>query len=277
MNEVLGSLLLKAKDIVGWNFARPRLPVLVALAKRYLAWSRTVKFDVGLRYDPVVRFIRRRESQAVPFRRILDVGCGPWGLGSYLGRECVGVDPATPGPDVPTRTNWILRIRGSVTALPFPDGCFDVVTSMDTLEHLPAPARAAALREMFRVASRGVVLGVPFGPKSEAYDRWAGEWERARRVLPDWRREHVANGLPAAELEVLVRSLAASRHARRMKVRKHENLGFLRFRWRILQALPQSHPAYGLVMAPLYAAARRLHVGSCYRRLYFVEFDVPLR
>ncbi len=49
-----------------------------------------------------------------------------------------------------------------VTALPFGDKQFDVVTFLETLEHIPATERA--IQEVCRVAQRGVIISVPSKP-----------------------------------------------------------------------------------------------------------------
>ncbi len=54
------------------------------------------------------------------------------------------------------------RVCASVLALPFAARSFDAVTCLEVLEHLDDPA--AAVRELARVARRGVVLSVPFEP-----------------------------------------------------------------------------------------------------------------
>ncbi len=53
----------------------------------------------------------------------------------------------------------IQAIHGDVTALPFEDRSFDVITMLEVLEHIPATQQALA--EICRVASRFVVLSVP--------------------------------------------------------------------------------------------------------------------
>ena len=265
-------LQARVKRALRWDTPLPRFPSIVGLLKRYLRWSRTVTFDVDLRYAVPVRFLRRNWTALGAHLRILDAGCGPYGLASRLEKECVGVDVVHPDTSVAPRISGILRVQASITALPFRDGSFDVVTSMDTIEHLSPSERPAAIRELFRVASRAIVLGVPFGPKSVRYDRLARTRELACGQEPGWRREHVMNGLPGSELDELVYATAAARGIARLRTRKHENLGLLKVRWRIGLALPQFHPAYGLVMVPLYAIAKSLHVGACYRKVYFAEF-----
>lgn len=49
-------------------------------------------------------------------------------------------------------------VRGDATALPFADGSFDVVMTGMFLHHLDDSAVVAVLREMNRVAARGVVI-----------------------------------------------------------------------------------------------------------------------
>jgi ubiquinone/menaquinone biosynthesis C-methylase UbiE len=101
---------------------------------------------------------------------VLDVGCGPAHLAAALagrGVRYVGVDRSTgmlrrahrsgrgSGPRRPH------LVRADVEALPFPDGCFDVVVSTGVLGLLELRARRTALSELARVSKGDVRLLEP--------------------------------------------------------------------------------------------------------------------
>ena len=91
---------------------------------------------------------------------LLDVGCGGFGLASFLPDvSVVGVDLETPSETV---SNLKFRV-GSVTSLPFPDRSFLVVSCIDVLEHLPEAERERAVRELVRVASETILIACPHG------------------------------------------------------------------------------------------------------------------
>jgi GT2 family glycosyltransferase len=61
-------------------------------------------------------------------------------------------------------------IHASGVHLPFRDGAFDLVCSLDTLEHIPVEQRLAFLAELLRVSRDGLYLAFPF---DSASNRWA--------------------------------------------------------------------------------------------------------
>lgn len=116
-----------------------------------------------------------------PTTKILEVGCGPHGIGFFLGEgEVVAVDPladlydrtfawARDGANVRT-----LRARGE--ELPFPDGTFDLVISDNVLDHTRDPR--AVVAEIARVLKTGGVFYVtlnvhrlPFHLVTRAHER----------------------------------------------------------------------------------------------------------
>lgn len=91
-------------------------------------------------------------------RSLLDVGAGSGFSSSYYpgGVRVVACDYAAGMlAGNPTRD----RVRCSAGALPFAGGAFDVVTCWELLHHLDDPV--AALREMWRVAARRLVVFEP--------------------------------------------------------------------------------------------------------------------
>ncbi|RXZ72429.1 class I SAM-dependent methyltransferase [Agromyces albus] len=97
-----------------------------------------------------------------PGTRVLDVGCGSGeflALLADLGAEAVGVDPAPGMVAVARRSLPDADIReGDFSALPWPDGTFDVVTAVNSLQF--ADDMVAALREATRVLRPGGRIGI---------------------------------------------------------------------------------------------------------------------
>jgi len=92
-------------------------------------------------------------------RRALDVGCGTgvWldRLGSTYGVDGTGIDVSRKSLDT-AQAQSVGRnafALADARALPFADGSFDLITSLDVLEHIDHPEQA--LLEMMRVSSSG--------------------------------------------------------------------------------------------------------------------------
>jgi len=112
--------------------------------------------------------------------RVLDAGCGTGGMLRYLRcfGEVWGVDLspfALPYAQHRAEGRAGMHLaRASVTALPFHDEVFDLVTSFDVIYHIAVADDAAALKEFYRVLRPGGVLFL----RVPAYDRLRGAHDR---------------------------------------------------------------------------------------------------
>lgn len=117
---------------------------------------------------------------------ILDAGCGEGFFTRYVAER--NPNASVTGTDLSEDAiNYASKHFGTaakfsaanIFALPFEDNAFEVVICSEVLEHLETPA--AALSEVVRVASRGVVLSVPLEP----YFKFFNDLARSLGISPD--------------------------------------------------------------------------------------------
>jgi SAM-dependent methyltransferase len=127
-------------------------------------------------------------------RSVLDVGGLPGQLDAFLPRAKVLAANITDPADLIV----------DPSALPFRDGVFDATTSLDVLEHVPAPMRKGFVAEQLRVSGGRTVLCCPLGsPEHVAAEAEIHAWYRDLTGEDHpWLVEHAENGLPTlAELQ----------------------------------------------------------------------------
>jgi len=117
--------------------------------------------------------------------------------------------------------------------LPFPDRSFDIVTSLDTAEHVRRAERAAWIADFFRVARRAVILCGPLG--TDVQSRIDRELNELHRTLfghdHHYLSEHVACTMPDLEE---IRSWVQGRSYRLLfdgDARVYERQQSVLFRW----------------------------------------------
>ena len=145
-------------------------------------------------------------------RALLDAGCGtgvtlPWAAALLDADRSVGVDLSPHALAHCRNRGQRDLVHASVLALPFRDQCFDLVTSVDVLQHLPLPdGDARALTDAYRVLRPGGVLfirtnarrpGDDGTPGAHDYQRYTTELlaERVRAAGFEVVRLTYANGL----------------------------------------------------------------------------------
>jgi SAM-dependent methyltransferase len=96
--------------------------------------------------------------------RALEAGCGTGYLTHLLQRErgwpIVPLDFSSDGLHHARELGVRNPVQGDIRCLPFDDGAFDLVLSLDVLAHLPRGEEFRAARELVRVARRGGLVVV---------------------------------------------------------------------------------------------------------------------
>lgn len=138
-------------------------PAVIAIAKKYGQeyWDGDRQYGYGgYRYDGRWRAVARdliAHFGLKPGMRVLDVGCGKGFLVKDLMLECPGLEAF--GLDISRyalmhcEREVIGRLHlGSADDLPFPDGAFDCVLSLNTIHNFDRARAVVAMREIQRLS-----------------------------------------------------------------------------------------------------------------------------
>ena len=128
-------------------------------------------------------------------RAVLDIGCGPRGSLEWAAeaRRRVGLDPlADDYRELGTDAHAMEYVAAGSEAMPFGDGEFDIVTSINSLDHVDDLKRTAA--EIKRVTRRGghLVLGVEVGHDPTWTEPQSLSWDVCDLFAPEF--EIVSSG-----------------------------------------------------------------------------------
>lgn len=96
--------------------------------------------------------------------RALEAGCGTGYLSQIMQQErgwpVIPMDISGDGLRYAREMGVERAVQADTTRLPFADGAFDLVMSIDVLAHLPRPMEFDAARELVRVLRRGGMLAI---------------------------------------------------------------------------------------------------------------------
>jgi hypothetical protein len=218
MSKLLGKLRNRVRIGGFWSTFQAALDVSISwgiqsLLGRRIGWDRFGwleavaygwRIDVWFRHSNVGREIRRLcggDRQV----SVLDVGGAGAELSEILDPQrfqitCVDLRP------LKSPTSRAAFVAGDGRALPFRDDSFDVVVSIDSLEHVPGNGKLTYLQEMRRLARRGVVIHCPAHSNDGRFRGNELDLEFMRRhraafgCTDPFTEEHLESKLPAVEL-----------------------------------------------------------------------------
>ena len=126
----------------------------IARSERDFWWYRGMRAILFRLLDPHLRGRR--------ITRALEAGCGTGYLSRVMQKErgwpVIPMDVSAEGLRYARGMGVERAVQGDTTRLPFADGAFDLVMSIDVLAHLPRPVELDAAHELARVLRRGGLL-----------------------------------------------------------------------------------------------------------------------
>lgn len=134
-----------------------------------------------LRYDPIVKMLKKIERKMEKNElSVLEIGSGSIGITRFYKGKVVGLDIEGEKYNHPR----LKFFKGSATNLPFKDKSFDVVISVDTLEHLTRKDQLKMVQEAYRVAKKYILFTYPIG-----FNKYH------KKILKTWKKSHLTIAL----------------------------------------------------------------------------------
>lgn len=215
----LGPVVIGALAFWWW---RNYLLFAFAYALAWMLWENFINIrplNIMVRYFAVLDILNGWKKHFNPHPSILEVGSGSQGLGHLIPYPFYGCDIRFDGSINPN----MRPVLASGPKLPFKDNEFDIVLSLDMMEHISTEARRKeTILDMWRVAKKALIVGFPAGEESFKVDEELKEYYlRHKLAVPVWLAEHSENKLPARDF---MESFWGTRSP--LAVIRHEPLAF---------------------------------------------------
>jgi hypothetical protein len=147
------------------------------------------------RYYPILRVLRTHGFSDQG--SLLELGCGPVGVGLYRKVPFTGCDLQFKDP-----VAWpMTAVEASAADLPFADKSYDIVLASDMLEHIPPELRKEVIKESLRVADKLVIFGFPCGRSAHESDEELKRYYLTKKLpVPEWLEEHMTAEFPESDI-----------------------------------------------------------------------------
>jgi len=148
-----------------------------------------------IRYKTIVDYIKKYKP-----KNILEV----WSWSKWIGKfmrnlKFTWIDKTTSdygSTELQTSKN-MTYVNGDSLNIPFSDNSFDLVFSVDMLEHIKKADRMKAIEEAIRVTNKTCIITFPYWKFGSLIDKLFYEYYITKDGKVEWRlKEHIENELP---------------------------------------------------------------------------------
>lgn len=225
--------------------------------------------ETALRYAPAVKEIKKRKLQK---SKILEIGSGSLGIVPYFKGKVDGIDINFSGP----QTNYLHKIKGSATSLPFKNNAYDVSISVDVLEHINPKHRSKAVFEQLRITNKLSIIIAPCGKEAHLQDiSLRNKWNKLFEEKNQFFDEHVIYGLPKKNDVLKLIETNLSKVGKKGKVNTYANLNLF-----VRNILMRTWITKNKFFYYLYLKGYLLFIpllkycnfGKTYRQIFVIEF-----
>ena len=266
--ENMRIIYLRTKNLLRRYYSAHPGNLLVKLIKNYLIWNNRWLLSVVLRYMPIVDYIK-----AIPDHinlKIVEIGSNSQGIGFYLKWRVMGLDLLKNECGLARYGEYLDFVQGDATSLPFKDNSFDIIVSVDMLEHLDDSQRERAISEMVRVSKRWVILALPFKGEPEKYEKKLNDL-----FLKKYGKNNPAleeHKLPDYEnfLKMLKEKAALKSKKTNLIVTNNLNLKWW-YLAQYLETIPVIDFVHRILFSPLFYVFKYMNQSPCYRKIIFME------
>lgn len=224
--------------------------------------------DIVLRYFPVVDILKKEKLLE---NTMLEIGSGCSGITPFIKKKVTGVDIEIACP--PSEYLTYINYKGDY--LPFENNSFDVLVSVDTLEHIPPNLRPPHIDEMLRTARKAIIIHVPLGRFAETHDKSLYDYYKSIHKKEDkFFNEHVLYGLPDHRSLLKMLQTSAEKFNKRITIVQATETLNIKLRSIFMRCKINN----GIILSILYyfflillPFRNFINFGYCYRRLIYIK------
>lgn len=217
-----------------------------------------------VRYAPILYYINKNR-----FLNICEVGSGSKGLGEFSRKKFVGCDINFKDYGKNKRVAPSMKpVRCNAKNIPLKNDTFDLVFSLDLIEHIKKEDRKEVIGEMYRISKNFLIIGFPIGQNAKKVDKEIFDYyKKKKKKIPQWLKEHLAINYPS--YKEIARCLKEYNYEEYYNISNNMNFAIMKFEANFLGMI------ISIILSRLFRCFNLSLLSKkkrdCYRRYYIIK------